>query len=151
MEQNCGYSTINSKEILNTFKYIQDTIDLSSINFKLFHEDPELWTESRINQINKNYYQFLAIHKHFPNTIIVPTILLDTYWHQHILDTKKYAADCNRIFGKMLHHDPYFGLLGDKDREANRAAFDETCQLWLVCFGESLTGHANPCPASDCR
>jgi hypothetical protein len=31
---------------------------------------------------------------------------LDEMWHEHILDTHKYARDCNTIFGRMIHHDP---------------------------------------------
>ncbi len=141
----------NKHELNTTFNHIQKSIDLSQINFKLTTEDPELWTPERLQQINKNYYQFLTLHKHFPNVNLVPTVLLDAFWHQHILDTKKYISDCTRVFGYFLHHDPYFGLLGDEDREANRLAFNETCKLWTIYFGETLTGHSNPCSASDCR
>jgi hypothetical protein len=37
------------------------------------------------------------------------TELADLIWHEHMLDTKRYAQDCGRLFGRFLHHVP-----GDK-------------------------------------
>jgi hypothetical protein len=35
----------------------------------------------------------------FPEETIVPCMIVDEVWHQHILDTYVYAADCDRLFG----------------------------------------------------
>ncbi len=32
---------------------------------------------------------------------------LDLFWHEHILDTMKYAQDCKCIFGHFIQHDPH--------------------------------------------
>lgn len=31
---------------------------------------------------------------------------IDIVWHTHILFTKKYHADCQKLFGRYLHHLP---------------------------------------------
>lgn len=42
---------------------------------------------------------------------------MDELWHTHILDTKKYAKDCEYVFGKFIHHFPYSGMLGEEDEK----------------------------------
>jgi len=82
---------------------------------------------------------------------LVPNKILDEYWHQHILDTRKYAADCETTFGFFLHHDPYFGIEGEEDRQLNLEAFAVTQQIWEEAFGVPLLGESNPCSTTDCR
>ena len=41
---------------------------------------------------------------------------VDEFWHQHILDTRKYRDDCENIFGHYMDHTP--GL----DPEAQKRA-----------------------------
>merc|ERR1712151_930213 len=38
--------------------------------------------------------------------------LVDIVWHEHIIDTKQYMIDCDRLFGRYLHHYPDFGQVG---------------------------------------
>lgn len=38
-----------------------------------------------------------------------PPPILDNYWHEHILHTKDYASDCERVFGLFVHHNPNEG------------------------------------------
>ena len=33
--------------------------------------------------------------------------LQDLFWHLHILDTNNYRKDCEVLFGRYLHHDPF--------------------------------------------
>jgi hypothetical protein len=77
------------------------------------------------NGLDKNYVysclhqykDFLAMKIAYKDREIdfVPNSMIDEAWHQHILDTKKYASDCNILFGEFLHHYPYSGLRGDDD------------------------------------
>ena len=97
------------------------------------------------------YRKFLALHLLHRGEDLVPNAVIDDYWHQHILDTRKYVADCSVIFGEVLHHDPMFGMRGEEDRRANAAAFERTKVLWQRAFGEPLLGEANPCSSTDCR
>ena len=43
-------------------------------------------------------------------------------WHRHILDTRAYASDCERIFRNFMHYFPYFGLRGEADAVALESA-----------------------------
>ena len=106
------------------------TIDLSPINTLLRHENPELWTNETIAATEANYRRFLALNILYPSEAHVVNKLVDDYWHQHILDTRKYAEDCEALFGEFLHHDPYFGVHGSEDMQRNREGFAITQQLW---------------------
>lgn len=46
---------------------------------------------------------------------LTPSKLIDTAWHQHLADTEKYTADCKKICGTFIHHDPK--ILGEKMEE----------------------------------
>jgi hypothetical protein len=36
---------------------------------------------------------------------VVPPRIADYVWHAHITFTRQYAADCELLFGRFLHHD----------------------------------------------
>ncbi|HSW20197.1 MAG TPA: hypothetical protein VLJ86_23450, partial [Ramlibacter sp.] len=69
---------------------------------------------------------------------------IDRFWHMHILDTRKYAADCEASFGHFVHHFPYLGLRGEEDAQALQAAFLQMQALYVQEFGEPA-----PVPRSD--
>ncbi|MDP3962640.1 MAG: glycine-rich domain-containing protein-like [bacterium] len=82
------------------------------------------------------YKRFLKLIAKYPNQKIVPNETIDTVWHCHILDTMAYAEDCHRIFGKFIHHYPYFGMNGDADERD--AAFEQTNLIAETEFGENF-------------
>jgi len=91
-----------------------------------------------------------------PRDKIVPNKLVDAFWHAHILDTMKYAADCEHVFGHFVHHFPYFGLRGEEDARELQDAFATTKQryenLFGAGFGDSRAdGQASVCDAAQCR
>jgi hypothetical protein len=117
---------------------LQDQIaklDLAPIKFKL--RDGGEYTDTEIDVIETWYRRFLLLASKYPNKAIVVPDPVDDMWHHHILDTRKYAEDCERVFGRLLHHFPYFGLRGEEDGRALREAFDETNQLMQLEFGAS--------------
>ena len=59
-------------------------------------------------------------------------------WHYHILDTEAYAVDCEKAFGRFLHHFPYFGMRGDDDAMALADAYDWTLSTYREVFGEPV-------------
>src|SRR4051812_46443815 len=90
-------------------------VDLSPIFFKMQCEGETLnGAEINFDVAERVYRQFLTLHTGYPERIHVPSELIDLIWHYHILDTHKYAEDCQRIFGRFLHHDPYFGIGSDE-------------------------------------
>ena len=113
-------------------------VDLAPINLKLRHEDPSFWTDELIAETELNYRRFLALNVLYPDTSLSVNKALDEYWHQHILDTRKYAADCDMVFGRFLHHYPYFGLDDEAEWQQNVDQFAFTQQLWEGAFGVSL-------------
>jgi len=114
-----------------------DQVDLTPINHKLRHDDPATWTEEAIAEVEQKYRRFLVLNLLHPHTTLSVDRALDEYWHQHILDTHKYAEDCQFLFGYFLHHDPYFGLDEDSDEWLeNVAMFSATQDLYEEAFDE---------------
>jgi hypothetical protein len=109
-------------------------IDLSPINKLLRYDNPALWTDETLAETEADYRRLLALNLLYPSETIVVNKILDDYWHQHILDTHKYNNDCQELFGYFLHHDPYFGINGEEDRQRNREGFAATQQLWEETF-----------------
>jgi hypothetical protein len=66
-------------------------------------------SQAELALAEQEYRRFLALHLAFPDSDIVPCKLVDTIWHQHILDTRAYHEDCDAIFGSYLHHPPISG------------------------------------------
>jgi hypothetical protein len=123
-------------------------IDFSPLKMKLLHEN---WSEESIDQAESSYKRFLVLRLVYgANIAFVPNHIIDEYWHYHILDTRKYAMDCNQLFGKFIHHDPYFGIGSEEDVVHLHEAYKVTKTLWFKNFGESMEGEADPCSSSDC-
>ncbi len=126
-------------------------LDLTMIKFKLLrNEEGTSWISEQAEHAEKLYRMFLVLHVRYPDRTIVPTKMIDAFWHQHILDTRKYAQDCQVIFGFFLHHFPYFGLRGEEDAGNLTKAFAETEELFLSEFGETLNVKINHAHCSNC-
>lgn len=119
-----------------------DDLDFSRIKAKLLHQKQVDWTSESLEQAESGYRRFLKLAAKYPDTPAVPSEQVDAFWHAHILDTKRYAGDCERIFGYMLHHDPYVGIDGTEDeaRLLDMAAASDA--LGLREFGSPLTSAA---------
>ena len=78
------------------------------------------------------YRRFLALNIVYEDRKICPTGPIDDFWHAHILDTHAYAQDCDYLFGRYLHHFPYFGMRGPDDYEALQTAFGLSAVLATV-------------------
>lgn len=126
-----------------------NALDLEPILFVLVRgEDGPKWTLRQSIIAEKWYKRFHAlIHEH-PSQIILPTKVIDTIWHRHILDTQKYLNDCINLHGKIIHHFPYLGIRSRDDRARRDNLYRETVELFIDMFGESpediepLFGHA---------
>lgn len=68
---------------------------------------------------------------------IVTVKFVDQFWHLHILDSRAYHADMNRIFGRYLHHFPYLGIGSMESIELWEEAFELSCALYKETFGEA--------------
>ncbi|GJI88295.1 glycine-rich domain-containing protein [Duganella hordei] len=119
-----------------------DALDLEPIKVKLMHkESGEGWSLERANAIEFEYRRFLFLMKMFPAEQAAPLVDVDTFWHYHILDTMKYAADCDAVFGQFLHHFPYIGLRGEDDLAAHESMGLRMKELYEATFGEDYLRH----------
>ncbi len=126
-----------------------ESLDLEPIKFKIGHkEDGFGWTSEHTDRIELAYRRFLVLLAKYPELQIAPTRDIDAFWHAHILDTRKYAADCERVFGGFVHHYPYLGLLGDRDK-AEQAA-NALYGLFVSEFGEEVPSNARGAAAAWC-
>lgn len=111
-------------------------LDLEPIMVKLMDPEEGLgWSLDFTMRVADEYRKFLTLCKENPDLPIVPSTLVDNFWHFHILDTQKYQEDCEAFFGYFLHHFPYFGMRGEQDEENLEAAWQETCRLYETRFG----------------
>lgn len=115
-----------------------EALDLDPIKVKLMDaEEGEGWTREQADASATAYKQYLFIGAKYGKNAIVPTKLVDKVWHYHILDTSKYAEDCQEIFGQFVHHFPYFGMRGEEDAANLKSSFAETQDLFVENFGVS--------------
>ncbi|MGZ5818958.1 MAG: glycine-rich domain-containing protein, partial [Burkholderiaceae bacterium] len=113
-------------------------LDLDPIKVKLMHvESGEGWSLEKANAVEHEYRRFLYLMKTFPTEQTAPLKDVDTFWHYHILDTQKYAVDCQSVFGFFLHHFPYIGLRGEEDLIAHERLGKRMAEIYEQTFGES--------------
>ena len=113
-------------------------LNLEPVKFSLMErEEGPGWSFEKVQSLETWYRRFLYLIYLYPEKTIVPTKDIDTFWHTHILDTKKYMEDCDFLFGRYFHHFPYFGMRGEKDRQNLKIAFKSSVDLYFKHFGES--------------
>ena len=115
-----------------------DSIDFSMIIDKVIKT--KKWARKDVEKIAKLYRHFLFLNKKYRecNLPIPPSEEIDEFWHNHILDTKKYMLDCDKIFGYYLHHYPYLGIDGKTNEEEADNLFEKTQELHLKEFGDYI-------------
>ena len=137
-------------------------LDLQNIKRKLL--DPEEGAglgPTEIALAELEYRRFLALHLLYPMASLVPNRLVDLMWHAHIMDTMRYSDDCIRLFGHVMHHDPYMGIDGPESVAELEYHFSETQKHYEKHFGSypinqlagvRCKGHACHAPsACACR
>jgi hypothetical protein len=117
-------------------------LDLAPIKVKLMHEESgEGWSRAYADAIEFEYRRFLYLIKIFPGEQAAPLFDVDIFWHYHILDTMKYAADCEAVFGYFLHHFPYVGLRGDDDLAVHYQVGERMRELYESTYNEQYGNH----------
>lgn len=125
-------------------------LDLDPIKVKLMHkESGEGWSLAYVDAVEFEYRRFLYLVKQFPHEQVAPLFDVDVFWHYHILDTMKYAADCETVFGYFLHHFPYVGLRGEQDLEAHHRVSERMRELYEDTYGEEYIRREEPTHSAD--
>ena len=131
-------STVDFKEI--------SELNLDQIKQKLMHvASGEGWTLEQANAVEVEYRRFLYLMKTFPNEQTSPSVAVDIFWHYHILDTMKYAVDCEKVFGYFLHHYPYVGMVGENAAEEHHDSGERMRELYEQTFAVSYNPGAAFC------
>src|SRR5437867_8575221 len=121
-------------------------LDLDPIKFKLMDpEEGQGWSREYVNQMAIEYKRFLTLSVKYSEETIAPSKDVDKFWHGHILDTMKYAEDCQNVFGYFLHHFPYFGMRGEEDAANLAEAGRTTKRLYEEEFAETISSRASMC------
>ena len=126
-------------------------LDLGPIAYRLINSNEERWNTQQIKQAISHYLMFLLLVYLYPNGDLVPNQEIDRVWHYHIIDTIKYAEDCEMLFGRFVHHFPYFGKRGKIDRDDLQTAFEQTQVLFQEHFGTSMEILNKTSIAADCQ
>ena len=125
-------------------------LDLEPIMVKIMDNEEGLgWGLDFTKKVAEEYKKYLELCLQYPNAALVPSTYVDDFWHFHILDTLKYAEDCQNIFGYFLHHFPYFGMRGEEDENNLKKAWKESCDLYVRHFGkmdEEIWKSSKRCP-----
>jgi hypothetical protein len=124
-------------------------LDLGPIKIKLMDADEgHGWSRQHADRVEIGYKQFLTLLVTHPEATIAPNKEIDKFWHAHILDTMKYADDCEQVFGYFLHHFPYFGMRSAEDAAQLEQASRETRRLFAEEFGATMPGASAHCMAA---
>ncbi len=113
-------------------------LDLEPVKLRVM--DPKLgegWSREyaeSIEQAYKNYLTMLVKYQDDAEDILLAEDV-DEFWHTHILQTIKYTKDCEAVFGKYLHHNPYVGELTPADIDRRVAMAEKTRRLYQQDFG----------------
>jgi hypothetical protein len=132
-------TTIQASVAANSADLLQ-TLDLNSVRDALMEKQG--WSLERADAARLEYVRFLTLLQSKPGFMLVPWLTtegqddLDQFWHQHILDTAKYAADCHRLFGRIIHHNPH--VVRGSSLETDAVA--KTQRLYARTFGTGTYG-----------
>src|SRR5688572_1834013 len=97
----------------------------------------EGWSQDYADSIEAAYKTYLTMLAKYPEHAedIMLAKDVDEFWHTHILQTMKYADDCEKVFGAFLHHNPHVGKVTAEDLEHRAALADKTRRLYEQEFG----------------
>lgn len=115
-----------------------NSLDLSFPKALLGEPDREGWCHEKIDFMEKQYKNLLFLWYKYPKQTLPPSKDTDVFWHTHILCTKQYTDDMQKIFGRYLHHTPTIESQDDAGNKKFAKAFEETCSLYKKEFGEEL-------------
>lgn len=115
-------------------------LDLEPVKARVM--DTELgegWTREYADSIEaayRNYLTMLVKYQDHAEEILLSKDV-DEFWHTHILQTMKYADDCERVFGGFLHHEPHVGERSPADLARRAVLAERTRELYEREFGSA--------------
>lgn len=125
-----------------------NSIDLESVADKFLSRKSlwwRFWNSQKVNLIEAEYKKFLYLIATHKGELIIPwTQDLDDFWHEHILDTRKYQEDCMKIFGEIVHHNPHV----PKGTKTHKEASKTTASYYKNDFSDNTVASCSAfCPS----
>ena len=95
----------------------------ASVRQRFGWQHPELDADA-IRMVEAATRQWFRLVARDPNAkLAMPSTVVDELWHELVLHTREYAAFCDAVFGRFLHHQPESAM------SAEAAAANRTTRL----------------------
>ena len=136
------FFAIKASSSANLRTLIPEQLELNSVRDALVEKQG--WPLQRAEAARAEHVRFLTLLQRKPGFTLIPWRTeeghddLDQFWRQHILDTAKYAADCNALFGRIIHHNPHVARGSEDERDAEK----KTQRLYARTFGSGSYGRS---------
>jgi uncharacterized protein (TIGR04222 family) len=96
--------------------------------------DDNGWTLGYARIVVAEYRRFLVLTQ-LAKDPVSPSQDVDQAWHLHLTRTAHYAAFCDALFGRFLHHEP--GRSDGGDAQRHRDMYEYTRTVYRRGFGEA--------------
>lgn len=127
-------TTLPTKANIRKLHETVASLNFSKLRYKYTQTDEKEMSEQEWDIAEREYRRFLSLKCWYPEQSLVPSKAIDKIWHAHILDTRAYREDCNKMFGCFMDHYPYFGIFGEEDYQMLVQAFSVTKELYEKHF-----------------
>jgi hypothetical protein len=143
------------KEIMRTMTRLRDVaevsaaaeqIDLAPALTILMRRGPAFTVQEAVRDLEL-YRGFLLLCARFPGWSFVPSVPVEQAWRSHLVDTQKYRADCEALFGEPLEYWPYAGDGGTEQQIHYQCDWMRTVELFREYFSLDLAGPPARCCA----
>lgn len=124
-------------------------LDLDAVRLKAMSDLG--WGSEKTTHVELEYRRFLlALARKRPEDIISPPSQeVDEFWHRHILDTRRYREDCEKVFGRYMDHTPGLGVEEQSAADAKRLQVYEEHNVDAAYFDSGGGGSGEGSSGSD--
>ena len=102
------------------------------LGFETRLADDNGWTLGHARAVVAEYRRFLVLTQ-LAKEPVSPSQDVDQAWHLHLTRTAHYAAFCEALFGRFLHHEP--GRSDGGDAARHRQMYEYTRKVYRRGFG----------------
>jgi len=134
--------------VLSTYDEVAK-VGFELIGWKMRDSKMCTFSDEEVELAIREYKRFLELKIANPGINLAPTDLMDEAWHFHILDTKRYAVDCQRMFNQFLHHVPSYGPYESPNREnALLKSYERMMALYREQYGQDPFRRMGSCSSA---
>lgn len=144
------FSNQQTTPATDTFPQKVQHLDLSSIVSVLMESkvDPR-WSQTQTVEAIAQYLAFLYLVDRYPHLQLIPDSNVEQVWRYHLLNPKKYAEDCQILFGYKIDYSLYLDLKSTQGDYDHLKAYALTQVLLAKHFSGNLYNKATV--IKDCK